>query len=111
MARKTPKSVMNLLQRHSAFIDWVDEAIRVKTTIAEENQNPTIRENTVEHWEDMAHGQNAMMENILHEFGCYHGFSYVAPVEVTSDGVRRYDYIGKDHPQFKEWRRIYGFRT
>lgn len=109
MARRTPKAVVKIIERHRNQLDWIDEAIYSKLKVPVENQTSIIREHSVEHWEAMAEGHNHMLESVLMEFNCYHGYHYRAVTRVV-EGVRTARRAMLDDPEFKEWRREYVVR-
>jgi len=113
MARKckTPDKILELIKRHEAHIAYVDEMIRVKTTVPVENQAEHIRSKSIDYMEGLAVGANQMLENALFEYNCYAGFCYRGvPVTHRDEGGGTYlvaPYVGPDNPDFKEWRRQY----
>lgn len=104
--RKTPKHLVELIQRHADFVDYADERIRVKTTVPEENQADHIKGITVAEIEAQATGAWVMLENALMAYGCYAGFCYVG-LKVRENGAYVWRGVPPSHPEFKEWRRHY----
>jgi hypothetical protein len=106
---KTPKSVKELLQRHEEAINWFSEIVHLFET-SPDNIQPWIKAKGKEHYESMAEGQNAMMENILFVHKCYAGFMYQSLPKFQYGAIVRYS-VDPKSPEFKEWRRSYYTNT
>lgn len=104
--KKTPPFMIEMLKRHAAGMDWVDEMIRVKMTVPVDSQANHIKDHDIDYFVGLADGQNAMMENALHSYGCYAGFQNVGP-KVTTDGVEYRPWVGSAHSDYRGWRRVY----
>lgn len=97
-----------MLERHEALLKYITECIQTKTTVPVENQDPHIRDNSVEGWVGMANGANAMMEDVLFVFGCYAGFRYISEGPTLGVGADEYTpTTAPGRPYFAEWRRQY----
>ena len=115
--RKTSAFLRKLIERHIEKIAYIDEMIRVKTTVAVESQADHIKAGTVAEWEARAAGINALLEDALFIGGCYAGFMYQGeqkrryhPTGAPGEGgswSTHYESVGSEHPEFKEWRRFY----
>jgi hypothetical protein len=103
--KQTPPHIAELLARHDAQLDWVDEILATKARVPVENQAEHVKR-PVEYWEGFAYGANSTVENLLMAYGCYRGFTYVGP-KVTLDGKSYNPGVGLAHPDYKEWRRCY----
>lgn len=77
MARKTTAAAKKAIIRWNEDRQHLIEVIRVKTTVAEENQATYIQEKSLDYWLGVAHGKMCALENFLHICNCYHGFFYV----------------------------------
>jgi hypothetical protein len=107
MARKkTPPHIVALIERHIDTMNWIDEVLRVKTTVPPEQQADHVRNKGMEYWEGVADGTNNTLENAMHTYGCYAGFQHVGPrVENCANPFN--PIVGPDHPDYKGWRRHY----
>lgn len=113
MARKTPKHLLPLFDRHQALIEHVTEVLRVKRTVPLENQANYIKEKPEEYWIGLADGYNGLLESALHESKCYAGFCVIGATKVRVEGTESeyyYPSIGWDHPEYAGWRRQYYIR-
>lgn len=104
--KKTPDHIVNMLQRHADNVEHHEEMIQVKLTVPIENQAQHVRQNTVEQMIGRIEGMNTMVEEALHAYGCYRGFTYRARPK-TIDGTTVRVFVGPNHPEFKEYRRTY----
>lgn len=110
--RKTPPAIAELiLVKYPAQISYVEELIRVKTSVAPENQGRHVREGNPDQWIGRLEGYQCAMEDAMHKANCYAGFMYVGAERLTihEDGTEsksRFS-VGIDHPEFREWRRVY----
>ena len=87
MAGKTPAKVKALVEQHSKAMRNISAILSAK----EEGQESSLhREHSVEYYEGLAIGQSIMLESVLFEYNCYHGFIYVdadkKPVRVDEEG-------------------------
>lgn len=125
--RKTPKELANVLMtRHEQVLDHCDEMLRVKRTVELENQAEHIRNRTPEEMIAFVNGYNACLEAVMHEFGCYAGFSYAGPTREQEDSAGNkyksrslfdpgeykeaevfYKTDITQAPRFAEWRKMY----
>lgn len=114
MARKkqTPTHLINLITRAIIHGEYVTEILRVKANVPVENQAEHVTRHTAEYWITLHEGYNTAVEDALHEYGCYHGFSYLVATPQTIDGSDQKftPTCGPDHPEFAEWRRKYHIR-
>ena len=106
MKRKTPAKVVNLISRHLDTMDYIDECIRVKTTVPVENQGWHIQRTSVERMIGMADGANQMIEVTLFEHGCYAGYKNIGEKK-TINGCSFREWAKLDDPNFADWRREY----
>ena len=81
MARKTTQLAKKMIGLHKISIDWYSQN--------EEDQFIL----------GLANGRSSMLEQLLMEQNCYHGFMYV---DKNGHGP-----ISTDHPEYAEWRRAY----
>lgn len=111
MARKckTPTLVKELAQSQVNYLNWVDECIRVKTTVPAENQADHIREKSADYYIGLADGMNNMLEVAMMRSNCYAGFQYVG-LEKTLEETKYNPVVGPDHPEYAGWRRHYSIR-
>lgn len=108
--KKTPKHLVELIQRHADYVDFANERIRVKTTVPEENQAEHIRSITVAEIEGQATGYWVAVESALMAYGCYAGYSYVGHKQTDSDKGGVWTYPKPGDTDFAEWRRLYRAR-
>lgn len=102
MARKTPAHVLKLLERFEEKMVHFEEILRVKANLPVENQADHVRNNSFDYYYGMIQGSVSSMEEVLHEFGCYHGFFYVGPdrfslIHVAGQKIQ-------DNPDYRDWR-------
>lgn len=104
--KQTPPHLAALLDRHRDTLNWIDEVLATKQRVPVENQADHVRR-PVEYWEGIAYGANLTIENALHTYGCYRGFTYVGE-QRTLAGDKKYNPgVNLAHPEFREWRRCY----
>ena len=102
MSRKTPAHVIKLLESYETRMVHLEEMLRVKKTVPVENQSSFIRENSEEYFMGMIQGVVSMMDSVLHEFNCYHGFYYVGADRKPLEHV-----VGQkiqENPEYRDWR-------
>lgn len=102
MARKTTKAALVALERFRNQINYLEEVIRVKTTVPIENQAAHVQEKSLDYWYGRIDGAVAQVEDALFDNNCYHGFHYVAKDWST--------WTGPNSPEFAEYRRQYNTR-
>lgn len=113
--RKTPEYIVQLFVRQQQRLDWVDEVLRVKRTVPPDSQADHIKAHPESYWIDMMVGYNCAIEDVMHEYGCYHGFGYVGLRGKVQQGESLFGSdpetarprVGVNHPDFAEWRRFY----
>jgi len=118
--KKTPQIVKKLLAQHRARIAWIDDILRIKATVALENQAEHVRNHSVEYYEGMAWGANAVIEEVLSAHNCYHGFQNVGPIMLGVRKVNGPSLVREDEneaytfpivrhtdPTYQSWRRLY----
>lgn len=106
--RKATPDVKRTIERHEAYIEWIEEVLRVKRTVPVEDQAKHVREKSEEYWIGLAHGASSMLEAMLHEFGCYAGFQHMSEkrTQRNQDGTVSTwrEAVGPDHPEYTSWR-------
>lgn len=113
MARKakTPAKLLEVIKRHECAMAHISELLRVKRTVPIDNQAPHVRTSSEDYLRGLAHGNSAMLENMLFESNCYAGFSYIAETPVSFEGCPPFiPTIGPDHPEYTSWRVRYHSR-
>lgn len=112
MARKTPAKIIALIKRHDAQMEYITEILRVKRTVPVENQAAHVRYGE-DYWKGLAHGYSGMLENALHEHGCYAGFCYVGSNRMRAEdaGESWPNRVGIDDPDYESWRVSYQVRS
>lgn len=108
--KKTPKHLIELIQRHEDYVDFANERIRVKTTVPIENQAPHLHDLTVAEIVAQATGYWVAVEAALMAYGCYAGFHYVGHKVSDGHGKAHWTYVHPGDPEFAEWRRCYYIR-
>jgi hypothetical protein len=108
--KKTPKHLVEFIQRHEDYVDYANERIRVKTTVPVENQGDHIKRITVAEIEGQATGYWVAVEAALMAYGCYAGYSYVGRKVSDGHGKAHWTYVKPGDPDFAEWRRVYYVR-
>ena len=111
--RKTPPALARaIMERQPEVIAHLEEMLRVKRTVAVENQAPHVRDRTEAEMVAFVNGYSACLEAVMHEFNCYAGFqNYGPPRPLHGDngalvGTSRAA-IGPSHPDYLEWRKLY----
>lgn len=106
--RKTPPELARvIMERHPGVIAHLEEMLRVKNTVAVENQAPHVRDRTVAEMVAFVNGYSACLEIVMHEFNCYAGFHNYGPVTKFAEGVTSRYQVPPDHKDFLEWRKLY----
>lgn len=107
MARKTTKSVKELLEFHQRTMEWIVQSLLNKSYLRQEWRCNEY-EKTEEYWIGMAQGLNMMVEEAMMRSNCYHGFHNIdcLYVELPS-GDKWLPTVGPDHPRYADWRRRY----
>jgi len=101
--KKTPKHLIDLIQRHLNQSSFTDEVLRAKK-LPLENQADMVKMNSEDWWIGRQVGLNQMLDDALCAYGCYNGFRYIAETVTTIESKRMRLPIGPDHPEYKEWR-------
>lgn len=109
--RKTPPPLARvIMERQPQVIAHLEEMLRVKRTVAPENQAPHVRDRTEAEMVAFVDGVNACLEMVMHEFGCYAGFHNYGPLKhhepAPQAGTSR-SAVGPTHPDYLEWRKLY----
>jgi hypothetical protein len=106
--KKTPKHLIDLLERHEHAVQWTNEVLAAKA-LPLENQAELVQQHTSEYWIARQEGFNDAVEHALMTYGCYAGFGYLAakPQFVEGTTEKFIPTIGIDDPDFQEWRRRY----
>jgi hypothetical protein len=102
---KTPAKVLELLKAQQEMMRWIDECLRVKSTVSVENQAAHVKNRSEDYWIGRAEGHNSMLETILHQHNCYAGFNYQAATPTFGDeGAPYYQIVNTQHPEYAPWR-------
>ena len=109
MARKTSAHALSLLQKYEDRMKNLEEILRIKSTVPEENQAPHVRDNSFDYYYGLIQGVVSMMDTILHEFNCYHGFYYVGPDRQLLEHVPGQSIT--ENPEYRKWRVSYSIRA
>ena len=115
--RKTPPALARvIMERQPEVIAHLEEMLRVKRTVAVENQAPHVRDRTEAEMVAFVNGFSACLEAVMHEFNCYAGFHNYGPVvkDVAQSlgntpalvSHSRHS-VAPGHPDYLEWRRLY----
>jgi hypothetical protein len=112
--RKTPPELAKvIMERHPAVIEHLEEMLRLKRTLSEENQPRYVKGRTEAEMVAFVNGYSACLEEVMHVFKCYAGFhNYGPPVKtyVSRPGsllstVRHQ--VAPANPDYLEWRKLY----
>lgn len=109
MKRKTPPALAEVIMtRQPAVIEHCEEMLRVKRTVAVENQADHVRDRSEAEMVAFVNGFNACLEAVMHEFNCYAGFHNYGPMQGTDPrlGTARHQ-VAPGHPDYLEWRKLY----
>jgi predicted naringenin-chalcone synthase len=106
--KKTPKHLLDLLQRHEHSVQWTNEVLAAKQ-LPLENQAELVQKHSSEYWIARQVGFNEAIEHALLSYGCYAGFAYLAarPKFIEGTTEKFVPTVGIDDPDFQEWRRKY----
>ena len=110
--RKTPPALAEMiLTKQPAYLLYVERLIEAKNTVPVECQGQHIREGSEEKWIARMEGYNTALEDALFSAGCYAGYMYVGEQHTQTDHTGEVstwrESVKTDHPQFREWRRVY----
>lgn len=107
--KKTPPFLIDLIARHQDHVEWLEEAIDIKSRVPVENQAEHIQNRSVDNILGKIDGMIACLEDALHAYGCYAGYHYTArPTNIN--GTMYHQWVTATDPRFKEYRRIYHTR-
>lgn len=102
MPRKTPAHVVKMLERYEEKMLHFEEILRIKSTFPVENQAAHVRDNSFEYYDGVIRGTISATEDMLHTFGCYHGFYYVNALRESLVYVSGRKI--QDDPEYRDWR-------
>ena len=106
MARKTTKIGLELVKQYDLMRKLCEEYLVLNATRKPEELAEHVLKYTPEYVEVLMEGMRRMLETVLMEQNCYHGFHYVGPKgeHLLWSGV--YERVTL-HPDFREWRISY----
>lgn len=110
--KKTPKHLVELIEQFHQYRDHMEERMRVKITVPEENQADHVRETSIDRSIGMVTGAWVMLEAALMAYGCYAGYMHVGPAVKQADGtIRREGHVPVGSDVYADWCRTYFVRT